>query len=1148
METIGNLIHSLKEAVAPSPRVEKLLAELTVEEKCNLLAGKDFWRTYPVERLNIPQVKVTDGPNGARGDSFTAGQFANAFPAGIALAATWDEELIYKVGKALGQEVRSKSAQVLLAPTVNMHRTPLNGRNFECYSEDPYLTGKLATAYINGVQSEGVGATVKHFVCNDSEFQRDSINVELGERAFREIYLAPFQMAVRDADPWCIMSSYNKVRGLHAAENPYTLQKVLRDDWGFNGLVMSDWFGVKSVEDSVKAGNDLEMPGPTRFRGEKLIKALQEGKITIEEINTSVRRVLQLIERSGKFENPEEPPEEYLDSAENKLINRMAAAEAIVLVKNENDALPMHKESLKSVAIVGVNAKESVIMGGGSATVKTKYIVSPYEGITSVLGPDVEVTYERGTYMHKFLPTMQNIKTRDGQAGYRVEIYNSKELPALGHPASDAKIMTDTRVMLTDAHMENVEVGKVSARLTTTFTPQVSGDHEFSLISIGLTKLYVNNELVVDNWTDQKYGGFFFGWGSTEEKGKINLKAGETYDILVEYSIGDEFQPMLRFGCLEPTDPHVIEKAAAAAAKTDAAIVFVGTNNEWETEGYDRDFIELPCQQNELVEAVAAANKNTIVVINSGGPVTMPWLDKVAGVLLAWYPGQEAGNAIADVLFGKTAPCGRLPQTFPVRLEDNPAFVNYPGENGKVHYGEGIFIGYRWYDKKKIKPFLPFGYGLSYTTFDYTSMKLDKAKLSPTSTLKVSVDVTNSGKVASKEVVQVYVRDVQSRLIRPDKELKGFTKVFLNPGETKTVEVTLDKYALGYYDDKISKFVAEEEGDLVTVPITRFNKNPNWKDAVAADLNRIHGFHSGLHKRAISVPAINEQFSYIANVGAGSPAQTFQLIVDTGSSNTWFGANTAYIPTSTSKSTGTVSVSYGSGSFSGNEYTDTVNIGALVLTGQSIGVATSSTGFSGVDGILGVGPTDLTQGTVSNANTVPTVVDTAYSEGKISSKVLGVYFQPTTAQQSQNGELTLGGADTSKYTGTLTYTSLTTTSPASYYWGINLSIKYGSTSISSTIPGIISGAALDNNTGLVKIPSSSYSNLQTISFVIAGRSFTLTPTQYIIPQSEVTLYGGTPGSYYSYIGDNGAADGLDFILGQKFLENYYSVFDTTNKR
>ncbi|MCR4406274.1 MAG: glycoside hydrolase family 3 C-terminal domain-containing protein [Anaerolineae bacterium] len=787
-------------------KIAELLSQMTIEEKVMLLAGSAMWYTTPVPRLGIPAIKVTDGPNGARGgERFAGGLTSACFPVSIALAATWNTDLVERVGQALGEEARSKGAHILLAPTVNIHRSPLNGRNFECFSEDPYLSARIAVAYIKGVQSQNVGTAVKHYVCNDSEFQRTTISSEVRERALREIYLPPFKAAVQEAHTWSVMASYNKVNGTYASENPYLLTDILSNEWGFEGLVMSDWFGTKSTAAAVKAGLDLEMPGPPVWRGEKLLQAFRAGEVDEATIDRSVRRLLRIIAKSGAFENPEDRPEQAVDKPEHRALTRQAAAEGMVLLKNDGNILPLDTEKIKSLAIIGPNARIARIMGGGSSHVNPHYAVTPFDGIVSKVGEAVKIGFEIGCTNHKLLPLINPawLTPSGGPAGkgFTLEFFNSPDCS--GKPVKTTVVETSEQTWFGEIAPE-VNAAQFSARLTGRFTAPETGRYTFGLSSAGPSRLFIDDQEVIDRWTSSADSG------PAELTSALDMVAGQSCELKVEYSKPSTVPlASIRLGCLPPIPENAMDRAIALAAASDVALVFVGLSDEWESEGFDRPDMELVGDQVALIEKVAAANKNTIVVLNTGSPITMNWLDKVAAVVQAWYPGQECGNAIADVLFGDVNPSGRLPQTFPKRLEDNPAYINYPGENGKVYYGEGIFVGYRYYDRKKIEPLFPFGYGLSYTTFAYSHLRLSASEIDADEELQVSVEVQNTGARAGQEVVQLYVRDVEASLIRPEKELKGFAKVFLAPGETKTVTLTLNRESLAYYDDLARQWVAE---------------------------------------------------------------------------------------------------------------------------------------------------------------------------------------------------------------------------------------------------------------------------------------------------------------------------------------------------
>ena len=797
--------------------IEELLGQMTLQEKVSLLAGSDYWHTTPIKRLGIPALKMTDGPSGARGGgSPVHGVKTACFPVGIALASTWNTELVEQVGQALGHEAKLKGARVLLAPTVNIHRSPLGGRNFECYSEDPFLSSKIAVACICGIQSQGVGAAVKHYVCNDSEFERTTLSSEVGERALREIYLPPFRAAVREAHSWALMVAYNLVNGIAVSEHLYLLTKILLEEWEFDGLVMSDWFfSVKSTAASMNAGLDLEMPGPPLWRGEKLLQAVEHGEVQETTLDTSIRRLLRLLNRVGLFEDTAQGLEQAIDLPTHRAIARASASEGIVLLKNEFQVLPLSHESLRSMAIIGPNAKTAQIMAGGSAQVNAHYAITPFDGIMTKVGKQTTVSYELGCTNRRLLPVLDVDLVLAGnegtERGVSVEYFNSPGLSGMSDWRGKNLFMEVQWLVNDTPFPGNVNPQQYSFRWTGRFVPRETGHYTFGLVSVGLSRLFIAGHQVIDNWTQQTPGELYYGVGTAEVTATVEMVVGRIYPLTLEYSINDAQTIMsaVRLGCLPPMPSDAIERAVAAAAASDVALVFVGMSGEWESEGYDRPNMDLPGMQDALVAQVAAVNPRTIVVLNTGSPITMPWLDQVSAVVQAWYPGQECGNAIADVLFGDINPSGKLPQTFPVRLEDTPAYLNFPGENGKVHYGEGLFVGYRYYEKKHIAPLFPFGFGLSYTTFAYSSLSLSAQDIGPDDTLHVSVDITNTGQRAGKEIVQVYVRAQHARLLRPEKELKAFAKIPLDPGESKKVMLSLERDALAYYDDLAHQWVAE---------------------------------------------------------------------------------------------------------------------------------------------------------------------------------------------------------------------------------------------------------------------------------------------------------------------------------------------------
>ncbi|KAF2459836.1 glycoside hydrolase superfamily [Lineolata rhizophorae] len=800
----------------PDDRARELASKLTLEEQIALLAGADFWRTVAIPEKGVPSIKTTDGPNGARGEFFKNGTPAALFPCGISLAATWNTDLIEEVGKHLGDETRARGANVLLAPTICMHRSPLGGRNFESFSEDPYLTGKLAVSYIRGVQSKGIAATIKHFVGNEQETIRMSIDSIIAERPLREIYLKPFEIALRECPPWALMSSYNLINGIHADMHEHTLKEILRGEWRFDGLVMSDWTGTNSVAEAIEAGCDLEMPGPTKWRGERALKAVEDGYLSREAVEKAAGNVLYLVDRTKGLNGGQEPAERSNDNPETSALIRQTGVEGLTLLKNEGSLLPI-AASAKKIAIIGPNAKRAIAGGGGSASLNPYYTTTPFDGIKA--RAEAEILYSQGCDTAKWMPLANDYCTLEsGEQGVVLEYYYGDRFK--GEPAS-VQLKQTTDLFLWDSAPKEV-LPAYSFKVKTTLTPKTTGTHTFSFSSVGPGRLFLNGELFIDNWDWTEEGEAMFE-ASEDVVKSIHLEAGVPVTILVESN--NEVRPAskislgpthhyggCRIGYQEEATVDLLQEAVDIAKASDVAVVFVGLDAEWESEGYDRQTMDLPKNgsQDRLVEAIVAANPNTIVVNQSGTPVTMDWADSVPAIMQAWYQGQEAGNALADVLFGDVSPSGKLPTTFPKRLADNPAYHNWPGENAKVVYGEGIYIGYRHYERARIEPRWAFGHGLAYTTFAYGDAVIDSPVLAEDGVVKISVPVTNEGMMPAKEIVQAYVRDVKSRLPRPEKELQAFVKVPLQPGETRTVEIMLDKYSVGYYDTSVEAWIAEE--------------------------------------------------------------------------------------------------------------------------------------------------------------------------------------------------------------------------------------------------------------------------------------------------------------------------------------------------
>jgi len=785
-------------------RIEKLLAEMTLEEKVSMAAGSDAWHSTGVERLGVPPIKMTDGPNGARGD-LKSKCSAVCFPVGSALAATWNTDLLEQVGIALGQEALSKGAQVLLGPTVNIHRSPLGGRNFECYSEDPLLTARIAVAFVTGVQSQGVGCSAKHFVCNDSEFERFTISSEVGERALREIYLVPFEAAVKQAGVWTVMAAYNRIGGTYACSHRELLTDLLKREWGFEGFVVSDWGASKNTREDACGGLDLEMPGPPRSMGEQLLAAVKAGEVDEATLDDKIRRLLRVTILTGRMDDPDEKQEQSLDRPEHRALARRTATESMVLVKNRG-VLPLDARSLRSLAVIGPNAKLGQIQGGGSSGVKPHYVVHPLEAIRERLGPGVSIRYEPGCRVEKGVRPfdLEQLRpaTGEDEPGLSLEYWSNRSFE--GEPVARRVVHRCDATWWFGGVPPEAGTRDFSARYSATFTPALSGTHSFGLMSVGRSRMLLDGRTIIDNWSAQNLGD-----ASAEEQAEVELRAGQDYQLRLDFEPPPESSlPGIQFGVTPPEPEDLMELAVAAAREADAVILVVGTNRDWETEGNDREDMALPGRQAELIAKVCAANATSVVVTNAGSPISMEWLDQAPALLHAWFPGQEFGNALADLLFGDANPSGKLPTTFPVRLQDTPAFTNYPGENGQVLYGEGIFVGYRWYDTRDIAPRLPFGHGLSYTSFGYGELTVEPETRGG-EPIEASLEITNRGERAGQEVVQLYVRDPLSRLARPEKELKAFAKVGLEPGQSTRVSFVLDDRALAYWDPSTGGWVAE---------------------------------------------------------------------------------------------------------------------------------------------------------------------------------------------------------------------------------------------------------------------------------------------------------------------------------------------------
>ena len=766
-------------------RVADLMSRLTTDEKITLLSGTGF-STQPIARLNIPAMEMVDAGQGVRGGNSTTQGPATAFPAGVNMASTWNPALVGRVAAAIGIEAQNKGtgAKVLLGPAVNIHRSPLGGRNGEYFSEDPHLAGRLGVAYIRAMQATGTVACIKHFAANNEEVDRDFVNVLVSERALREIYLPAFEAGVKDGGVWTVMSSYNRVNGPHASANPYLLNDVLKRGWGFDGLVMSDWGGVHQTATTITGGNDLEMPGPGFLAPSKVQSALAGGLVTQEQIEQNATRIVRTILRSGLLDGTQTPNPALVNSNQSREVALQAALESLVLLKNRRAMLPLDATKLRSIALIGPGAQEMQIGASGSPSVQALRSVGPLEGIKSRVGAGVQVRFASGATSGSAFPANVLSVPNGAEAGFRAEYFAGTNLE--GAPVATR---TDAQVELNRAP-NGVGPNNFSARWTATLTPRTSGQTTFSFRGDDGYRLFLDGKRIIDHWQN--------GAASTQFA-TVSLKAGQKYELRAEYfqAAGDAVA-QLRW--VEP-GINPFAEVIALAKQSDVAIVCVSTRGT-EGEGQDRPSMGLPNNQDELVRQVVAANPKTVVVLNNGTPVAMPWLSSVPALIEAWFPGQEGGRALAQVLFGDANPSGKLPTTLGARREDYPDFGNFPGKAGRVRYDEGIYVGYRAFDKRQIEPLFPFGYGLSYTTFKMNDLRLSSPTLGSTGRLTAQVRVTNTGKRSGAQVVQLYVRDLKPAVDKPVRELKGFGKVFLQPGQSGFVTIDLGPRDFAWCDTK----------------------------------------------------------------------------------------------------------------------------------------------------------------------------------------------------------------------------------------------------------------------------------------------------------------------------------------------------------
>ncbi len=769
-------------------RVESMLSSMTLSEKLEYIGGVESFYIRSVPRLELPKIKMSDGPVGVR----TWGQ-TTAYPTGILDAATWDTDLIEQLGEHLGMDARARGVHILLAPGVNIYRAPMCGRNFEYFGEDPYLAAQMATAYVKGVQSQRVVATVKHYAGNNQEWDRYNVSSDIDERTLQEIYLPAFKAAVKEGGAGAVMNSYNLINGVHATQNEHLNNEILKGAWGFDGILMSDWGSTHDGIAAAKGGLDLEMPSAQYMTPTTLQNGLNDGSITEEMIDDKVRRILRIIFRFGFYDQNQTDSSIPLDNPESAATSLEVARSGIVLLKNQDSILPLSTSKIKSIAVLGPNAN-TFVAGGGSSYPSPFHYVSILKGIENIAGDNVQVNFVDnsgigGIAAGSVFYTSSDLTTR----GLTGRYYKNQDLSG-----SSDYTRIDTLIDFHWSGQPNVPdfpADHFSIRWTGYIKPEQTGTYVFSVKGDDGFRLWVGDQLIIDNWIDEAY---------TLKQGKIKLTKDVPYRVKLEYYENGGLAE-ITFGYRNETAED--EEVLNAAKSSDAVVVCAGFNSDTEGEGFDRPF-KLDPSQDSLIARVSRINSNTIVILEAGGNVDMsPWISSVKGLIHAFYPGQEGGTAIGEILFGITNPSGKLPASFEKAWEDNPTYSNYYANNGSNHvkYNEGVFLGYRYYTTENIEPRFPFGFGLSYTTFEYSDMIVVADTINGQVKYTVSFSVKNTGNVAGAEVAQLYVHqnDID---IRPYEELKDFAKVSLNPGDTKQVTFVLDENAFAYFKPELNKF------------------------------------------------------------------------------------------------------------------------------------------------------------------------------------------------------------------------------------------------------------------------------------------------------------------------------------------------------
>ena len=772
-------------------QIEGLINQMTLEEKAAMLGGDttDF-DSKPLARLGIPALRMTDGPNGVRWGESTA------FPVGVCMAATWDTSLVYELGQALARETKAQGRNVLLGPCVNIHRDAHAGRNFESYGEDPYLAARMAVSWVKGLQSEQVVATTKHFAVNNQEFERNSMDSRVEERVLREIYFPAFKAAVQEGNTWSIMSSYNRVNGQYASSNTWLLNDILKDEWGFAGFVMSDWGAVHSIVPTMYAGLDIEMPNGKYMNVENVVQAIKEGRMKESKVDEKIRRMLRTMIAMNLFEN-EIPPGAAVHTPEHLDLARKVAEAGIVLLKNDHQILPLNMNKIKTLAVLGPNADVLRTGGGGSSKVDPIEATSPYQALKELL-PEVEVNYSPGMFVPdglELIPTdvLTNGSGKPGLLGHYFSNPDFKGKP--DREQTDASI--DFR--WGQGGPEGLKTDNFSITWTGKLAVPISGKYYLGTSSDDGSRVFINGERIVDNWGDH---------ADQTRIGMVELSADMPADIKVQvYEHGGNATIQLLW---QKVIDSPQKTAINLAQSADAAILFVGFSDSYESEGFDRVSNALPAEQLELIHKVCDVNENVVLVFNSGAGILMNgWEPKVNAILESWYPGEEGGNAIANILTGKVNPSGKLVSTFFHKDTDTPTYNNYPGADDELNYEEGLFVGYRHYDKMNIDPLFAFGHGLSYTSFAYSDLTLSARSIVKGAPIEATVTITNTGNHAGSEVVQLYMHDAKSSVIRPENELKGFSKIFLKPGESQSITMKILPKDLMFWDRASGEWKAE---------------------------------------------------------------------------------------------------------------------------------------------------------------------------------------------------------------------------------------------------------------------------------------------------------------------------------------------------